>query len=544
MYTSGVVRLTRPQLVGTLTGLVLAMLLAALDQTIVGTAEPRIIASLSGFNRYPWVATAYMLTSTIAVPILAKLSDMFGRKWFFLGAAGVFVFASALCGAAGDLGFLGLDGMNQLILFRGLQGIGGGGIMGLIFTIVGDIFAPAERGRYQGFFSGVWGFSAIFGPTLGGWLTDHISWRACFYVNLPVGLIVLAIIYLEFPDIRPQGLRRRLDWAGVLTLIACIVPLLLALTWVTEYGWASTRVEALLAWSAVMLVAFLYAETKAAEPLLPLTLFQNPVISICSIGIFVAGMGLFGVIIYLPLFMQGVMNVSATQSGTLLTPMMFGMVIGSFLGGQLTYRFRSYKVQGVVGSILVAGGMIFFAHMSGATDRTEIVCGMALAGLGMGLMQTTYTVAVQNSAPRTQMGAATASTMFFRSVGSTLGVAVFGSVLLTVYHRDFAKGVPPGTSPEALQFFSNPLLLLQMRPQLEAVFSRSAGGLDLMRVLMVNVRMALIHGLHLIFVSSATLMTGAVALNLFLKNVPLRSHHGPAPGEPPLRPEVAENIQH
>ena len=533
MYTSGVVRLTRPQLVATMTGLVLAMLLAALDQTIVGTAEPRIIASLSGFNRYPWVATAYMLTSTIAVPILAKLSDMFGRKWFFLGASGVFVFASALCGAAGDLGFIGLDGMNQLILFRGLQGIGGGGIMGLIFTIVGDIFAPAERGRYQGFFSGVWGFSAIFGPTLGGWLTDHISWRACFYVNLPVGLIVLAIIYLQFPDIRPQGMRRRLDWAGVFTLIACIVPLLLALTWVTEYGWASTRVEALLAWSAVMLAGFLYAETKAVEPLLPLTLFQNPVISICSIGIFVAGMGLFGVIIYLPLFMQGVMNVSATQSGTLLTPMMFGMVTGSFLGGQLTYRLRSYKIQGVVGSVLVALGMMLFAQMSGAAGRSEVVYGMAMAGLGMGLMQTTYTVAVQNAAPRTQMGAATASTMFFRSVGSTLGVAVFGSVLLTSYHRDFAKGVPPGTSPEELQYFSNPLLLLQMRPQLEAVFSRYAGGLDLMRVLMANVRTALIHGLHLIFVSSAVLMTGAVVLNLLLKNVPLRSHHGPAPAEPP-----------
>jgi EmrB/QacA subfamily drug resistance transporter len=532
-HTSGVVRLTRPQFMGTMTGLVLAMLLAALDQTIVGTAEPRIIASLSGFNRYPWVATAYMLTSTLSVPILAKLSDMFGRKWFFLGASAGFVFASALCGAAGDLGFTGLDGMNQLILFRGLQGLGGGGIMGLVFTIVGDIFAPAERGRYQGFFSGVWGFAAIFGPTLGGWLTDHISWRACFYVNLPVGLIVLAIIYMEFPDIRPQGVRRRLDWAGVLTLIACIVPLLLALTWVTEYGWTSPRVEGLLAWAAVMLACFLYAETKAAEPLLPLTLFHNPIISICSIGIFVAGMGLFGVIIYLPLFMQGVMNASATQSGTLLTPLMFGMVTGSFLGGQLTYRLRKYKAQGVTGSILVAAGMAFFAQMNGATPRVDIIYGMVLAGVGMGLIQTTYTVAVQNAAPRRQMGAATASTMFFRSVGSTLGVAVFGSVLLTSYHRDFAKGVPPGTSPDALQYFTNPLLLVQMRPQLESIFSRTAGGLDLMRLLMVNVRGALTHGLHMIFVSSAVLMTAAIALNLLLKNVPLRSHQGPAPAEPP-----------
>src|SRR5258708_22395959 len=237
-------------------GRVLAMFAAVLDQTIVGTAEPRIIASLSGFNRYPWVATAYMLTSTIVVPISAKLSDLWGRKLFFLWGSAVFVATSALCGAAGDLNFLGLDGMNQLILFRGLQGIGAGAVMGLIFTIVGDIFAPAERGRYQGYFSGVWGLAAIFGPTLGGWLTDHISWRATFYVNLPVGLIAIAAIYFEFPDIRPHGIRRRLDWAGVFTLIACIVPSLLALTWGTDYRWDPGRVEFLLVFAGERLAAF------------------------------------------------------------------------------------------------------------------------------------------------------------------------------------------------------------------------------------------------------------------------------------------------
>src|SRR5450755_626836 len=247
-HTSGIVRLTRPQLVGTMTGLVLAMFLAALDQTIVGTAEPRIIASLSGFNRYPWVATAYLLTSTLVVPIIAKLSDLWGRKWFFLWGSAVFVATSALCGAAGEFNFLGIDGMNQLILFRGLQGIGAGAIMGLIFTIVGDIFSPAERGRYQGFLSGVWGLAAIFGPTLGGWLTDHISWRATFYVNLPVGLVALGVTYFLFPDIHVHKGKRILDWMGIFTLTLSIVPLLLALTWVTEYGWASPRVAGLLAW--------------------------------------------------------------------------------------------------------------------------------------------------------------------------------------------------------------------------------------------------------------------------------------------------------
>ena len=461
-HTSGIVRLTRPQLVGTMTGLVLAMFLAALDQTIVGTAEPRIIASLSGFNRYPWVATAYLLTSTLVVPIIAKLSDLWGRKWFFLWGSAVFVATSALCGASGNLNFLGLDGMNQLIVFRGLQGIGAGAIMGLIFTIVGDIFSPAERGRYQGFFSGVWGLAAIFGPTAGGWLTDHVSWRATFYVNLPVGIIAIAAIYFEFPDIRPQAVRRVLDWAGVFTLLACMGPLLLAFTWVTEYGWGSGRVETLLAIAAVMLVAFLYSESKAVEPLIPLTLFHDPVIRVSSICMFVLGMGMFGMIIYLPLFMQGVLGVSATQSGTLMTPMMLGSVTGSFLGGQMTYRLRSYKIPGLLGSILVTSGMTIFAVMDAATPRVHVVLGMIITGLGMGLLQPVYTVAVQNVAPRAQMGAATASTIFFRAIGSTVGVALFGSVLLTNYHAEFARRLPPGVPPEGLKYFNNPLLLVQM----------------------------------------------------------------------------------
>jgi EmrB/QacA subfamily drug resistance transporter len=512
------------------------MLLAALDQTIVGTAEPRIIASLSGFNRYPWVATAYMLTSTIAVPIVAKLSDLFGRKWIFLWGSAAFVAASALCGAAGEFSGIGLDGMNQLILFRGIQGIGAGAIMGLIFTIVGDIFSPAERGRYQGYFSGIWGVSAIFGPTLGGWLTDHISWRATFYVNLPVGIIAIAAIYMQFPDIRPQGARQKLDWGGVLTLIGCVVPLLLAFTWATEYGWTSARVETLLAIAVVMLAAFLSVENRLAreggEPLIPLALFKDPVIRICSICIFVLGMGMFGVIIYLPLFMQGVLGVSATQSGTLMTPMMLGAVTGSFLGGQMTYRLRSYKIPGVLGSVLVTCGMTFFALMTPGTPRLQIVFGMIFAGLGMGLLQPVYTVAVQNVAPRAQMGAATASTMFFRSIGSTMGVSVFGTILLSSYLKQLKENIPQGIPPRLLELFSNPLLLVQMRGQLEGEFSRIPNGITIMQAMLANVKQSLVHGLHLIFVCSLGVMIGAVILNLLLKNVPLRTHHAHPAAEP------------
>jgi len=531
--TSGLVRLTRPQLIGTLIGLMLAALLAAIDQTIVGTAEPRIIASLSGFDRYPWVATTYLLTSTLSVPIFASLSDIHGRKPFFLLGAILFVVTSALCGAAGTLTFMPLDGMGQLILFRGLQGIGAGMVMGLLFTIVGDIFSPTERGRYVGLFSAVWGVASIFGPTLGGWLTDQWSWRACFWVNLPVGAIAVAAIYLEFPNMKPHAAARRIDWGGFATLIACVVPLLLALTWATQYGWSSTRVESLLVGATAMLGAFLYVESRSPEPMIPLVLFRNPVISICSICVFLLGVGMFGVIIYLPLFMQGVLGVSATRSGNLLTPLMMGAVVGSFGSGQTVSRTGKYKGVAVLGSIFVAIGMVLFARMDAETARSYVALGMIVSGLGMGLLQPVYTVAVQNVAPRAQMGAATSSTIFFRSIGSTVGVAAFGSIMLTRYHSDFAKAVPAQVPPSLLTYFSNPLLLMQMRPQIEANFAQTPGGLKVLNALYGAVRTSLEHGITQIFFWSAVIMSVAVLIHLALRSEPLRTHaHVPEPELP------------
>jgi EmrB/QacA subfamily drug resistance transporter len=522
-HTSGIVRLTRPQLVGTMTGLLLAALLAAIDQTIVGTAEPRIIAQLSGFDRYPWIATAYLLTSTVSVPIFASLSDIHGRKPFFLLGATLFTATSALCGAAGTLTFLPIDGMGQLILFRGLQGVGAGMVIGLLFTIVGDIFSPAERGRYQGLFAAVWGVASIFGPTLGGWLTDNWSWRACFWVNLPVGAVAVAAIYFEFPHLKPRGPSRRLDWAGFVTLVGTVVPLLLALTWATQYGWSSVRVESLLALSALMLALFLYAESKASEPVIPLVLFTNPIISICSVCAFVLGVGMFGVIIYLPLFMQGVLGVSATQSGGLLTPLMMGAVVGSIVGGQTVSRTGTYKAVAIAGSMLVAAGMVVFATMGVDTQRIYVASGMVIAGLGMGLLQPVYTLAVQNVAPRRQMGAATSSTIFFRSIGATVGVAAFGSIMLTRYHTAFERSMPAHVPAAALPYFANPLLLVQVRQQMEAAFSRFPGGPALLQTLFDNVRASLASGLHLIFVCSAVIMIASVLLHLVLRSEPLRT---------------------
>jgi predicted MFS family arabinose efflux permease len=286
----------------------------------------------------------------------------------------------------------------------------------------------------------------------------------------------------------------------------------------------------LLALAAVMLVAFLYAETKALEPLIPLSMFRDPVISMSSVAVFILGMGMFGVIIYLPLFMQGVLGVSATKSGNLLTPLLLGSVAGSITTGQINLRFRTYKPSAVAGSVLIAAGMILFARMDLATDRAEVLRAMIVAGFGMGLLMPVYTVAVQNVATRKNMGAATASTTFFRQIGSTVGVAVFGSLLLRNYHQDFAKGVPAGIPREALAPFSNPLLLGQMRPQLESTFSRLENGSSMLQTLFANVRTSLLHGIQLVFLSSAIVMTVAIVLNLLLKNVPLR--HGRVP-EPP-----------
>jgi EmrB/QacA subfamily drug resistance transporter len=526
--TSGLVRLTRPQLIGTMIGLMLAALLAAIDQTIVGTAEPRIIASLSGFDRYPWVATIYMLCSTVAVPIFASLSDRSGRKPYFMTGVILFVIASAFCGLSGNLSFLPFDGMGQLILFRGLQGIAAGIITGVLFSIVGDIFSPQERGKYQGLFAALWGVSSIFGPTLGGWLTDYWSWRACFFVNLPVGAIAVVMLYLEFPNMKSQRSPKPIDWSGFVLLAATVVPLLLALTWAPEHGWASMRVWPLLVMSAVMLIAFIVNEARADEPIIPLTLFQNHIIAVCSLCSFVLGVGMFGVIIYLPLYMQGVLGVTATQSGNLLTPLLMAVVVAAIIGGQTVSRTGEYKALGIIGSALIAVGMILFAQLDEATSRTFVIWAMVIAGFGMGLLQPVYTIAVQNVAPRERMGTATSSTIFFRSIGSTVGVAAFGSVMLTRYHDEFLRSVPAGLPSEAMPYLMNPILLAQSRDELAAIFMKTPGGLGMVQPLIASVKTSLMHGLQGVFFYGAVIMTAAVIIHLFLKREPLRTREASA----------------
>ncbi len=519
----GLHNLSRRQLAGTLTGLVLTLLLSALDQTIVGTSEPRIIASLNGFDRYPWVTTAYLLSSTIAVPIFAKLSDIYGRKWFFLTGNIMFVAASAFCGAAGDVHWMPGDGMTQLIMFRGIQGLGAGIMMGLLFTIIGDIFPPAQRARYQGLFASVFGLASIFGPTLGGWITDQFSWRWTFYVNLPVGIIAATAILVEFPYFRPVGVQRKIDWWGVLSLTGCLVPLLLALTWVTDYGWGSQRVVSLLVFAAAMLIAFLAAESRAVEPVIPLSMYHDPIISVATIAVFLLGIAMFGVIIYIPLFMQGVLGVTATRSGSLLTPLMLGFVVASSASGNIIGRTGRYRAVVLTGVLLTTVGIFLMATMDGGTAQSVVIRNMIIAGLGMGSIMPIYTLSVQNVAPHAQMGAATASVQFFRSIGGTVGVATYGSILLRNYHTSLAQSIPKETPPRVLALLNNPLQLRQ--PGASSLSGLSPGDLVLVHQLGNHVRQALLQGLHQIFLIGSVLMVFAVIVNFFLKEIPLRKKH-------------------
>ena len=531
--------LSKRQLIGTIIGLQLTLLLAALDNTIVGTAMPSIIGQLQGFDRYAWVTTAYMLTSTIGVPIFGKLSDLFGRKIIFLGGAIGFVIASALCGAAGAAGDLPLlgDGMNQLIAARGLQGLAAGVIMGLTFTVVGDLFPPSERGKYQGLFAGVWGLSSVFGPTLGGWITDTISWQWVFFVNLPVGILAIGVLWFAFPNIVPQGPRRAIDWLGVGTLIACLVPLLLALTWVTDDGWTSTRVLGLFAVAAVMLAAFIFAESRAAEPIMPLSLFRNQIVAISSVALFVTGLGMFGAILFLPLFMQQVIGVSATRSGSLLTPMMLMVTVGSIASGQIVSRLGRYKVLAMVGMGIMAAGMALLAGMGLGTTQTTVVLNMIVVGLGLGLVMPLYTLIVQNAVPQQQMGVATASTQFFRSIGGTVGAAVFGSIMLSRYRSEFDAGVPQGVPPALLEPFRNPLQLSQIGDQLQAMFANVPNGQAVLGQLLANVPISLVHALNGVFLLGAITVGLAGLLNLALREIPLRkSFEAPVGATVPGRP--------
>src|ERR1700687_4889751 len=395
--------LPRRDLILTVAGLMMGLLLAALDQTIVGTAMPRIVADLQGFEHYAWVTTAYLLTSTAVVPISGKLSDLYGRKMFLIGSSAMFVLTSALCGLSQD--------MTQLIVFRGLQGLAGGVLTSTVFTVISQIFPPAERGRIQGVFSGIFGLASIVGPLLGGYLTDNLSWRWVFYVNLPVGLVALVVLWFSFPNVRPVIRERRIDFLGATTLVAGVVPLLLALSWGgNDYPWNSPTILGLFGVAAVMLVAFIWGERRAAEPIIPLSLFRNGIVTVSVLALMLMAIGMFGTILFIPLFIQGVIGTTATQSGTVMMPMMIVMITASILGGQIISRTGRYKMIGVFGMSVMTLGLFLLSGMGPDTDYLTVVRNMIIVGMGLGPTMPVFTLAAQNAVKLAQLGVVTALT--------------------------------------------------------------------------------------------------------------------------------------
>ncbi|MBW7454682.1 MDR family MFS transporter [Paenibacillus sepulcri] len=415
-------------------GLMIAMLFAALDQTIVGTAMPRIVGDLGGLGLMAWLTTAYMLTSTVVVPIAGKLADLIGRRVVYVTGLVIFIGASALCGTAQD--------MTWLIIFRAMQGIGGGIIMPMAMIIIGDIFTGKERAKWMGAFGAVFGLSSVIGPQVGGWIVDSLNWRWVFYINLPVGLLAVVLIALALPKHKTEG-KVVFDIPGMLTMIVGVVSLLLALTFGgVDYAWGSWQIIGLFALAAVAIAAFLMIEAKAQEPILPLKLFKNRVFSTINAIGFLMSVGMFGAIMFVPLFMQGIVGISASASGTVMTPLMITMIITSIIAGQIVYKI-GIKVQMILGMIIMAVGFMLLTTMDIDTTKLSASGIMMVMGFGMGFVMPLLTLALQESFPKSELGVVTSSSQFFRSIGGTFGMTVLGAVMNSQSGKLLTKDLQP-----------------------------------------------------------------------------------------------------
>ncbi len=518
----------------TMAGVLMVMLLASLDQTIVSTALPRVIADLQGFDRYTWVSTAYLLTSTVTVPIYGKLSDLFGRKPIFLFGVVIFLIGSALSGAS--------QSMNELIAFRAFQGLGAGALMPIAIAIIGDLFTPRERGKWQGLTGGVWGLSAIIGPTLGGWITQNTSWRWVFYVNLPVGLAAMLVLIFLMPALRSTGKQVSIDYIGAALLILGTVPLLLGFSWAgSQYDWLSPQILGLFAVSLVASTAFIIYEARlerlGGQPIIEPSLFKNSIFTVSTIITIIFGMGLFGSIFFIPLFVQGVIGTSATNSGLILTPLMLTSIVGSVTSGQLVSRLGRYKWIAVTGMLVTVAGTWLLVRLNVNSTNNDVLLAMLVMGLGMGFSMALYTLIVQNALPQ-KIGQATSTLVFFRSIGGTIGLAAMGSILTSTYLPAFKSALSEGLSKQPLppavkqsieaqflKIFSNPQILLspdalaQMRA---AAAAQGKQGLALLNVAIEAVKTGLAQGIHNVFVLSLALMIAGLIAVFFLKEVPLQ----------------------
>jgi EmrB/QacA subfamily drug resistance transporter len=509
-------QLSHREILTVFAGLMTGMLLAALDGTILATALPTIVGELGGLDRLSWVVTAYLLTTTAVTPLYGKLSDLYGRKLLFQAAIVIFVGGSVLCGLAQD--------MTQLVIFRGIQGIGGGGLMAMAFAIIGDVVSPRERGRYTGYLGSVFAFASVIGPFLGGFIVDSLSWRWVFFVNVPVGVVAMVVTsaVLKMPVTRRE---HSIDWLGATLLVAGVSVLMLALVWGGDaHAWGSPTIVGLLVGSVALAGAFLAWEQRAAEPILPLRLFGDRVFAVTSTLAVLVGAAMYGGIVFLPLFLQAVTGASATDSGLLLLPLMAGMMLTSITSGRIIVRTGRYKVWPVTGMGIASVGMVLLSTMDASTGRLESSAYMLLLGVGLGMVMQVLILAAQNSAEFADLGVVSSAINFFRSLGGSIGVAVFGALLAARLGPELVRRLPTEADvvdTDAAAFDTSTLANSpeQIRALPPAVADAVSGAIE--------------FGVQGVFRAAVPLLVLGFALAWLLPEKPLRTTvGGPTPSAP------------
>jgi EmrB/QacA subfamily drug resistance transporter len=483
--------------------LMLVILLASLDQTIVATALPTIVGDLGGLQHLSWVVTAYLLASTVTGPLYGKLGDLYGRKKTLQVAIVIFLVGSVLCGVA--------QNMPELISFRALQGLGAGGLLTTTIAVVGDIIPPRDRGRYQGLFGAVFGVSTVIGPLLGGFFVDHLSWRWIFYVNLPVGGLALAVICAVFRT-RSERVEHAIDYLGAALLAASLASIVLFTSLGgTTFAWGSSESVVLITLGAVLLVLFVLVERRAVEPILPLELFRNRIFSVCAAIGFIIGLSLFGSVTYLPLYLQIAKGRSPTSSGLQLTPMMAGLLVTSIASGRLISRWGRYKPFPVVGTAVVTAGMVLLSRLGLHSSTTAASLSMLVLGLGLGMVMQVLVLAVQNAVSFRNMGVATSGSILFRQIGGSVGIAIFGAIFANRLHASLAGLVAP---PVRRLKTISPEVVRDLPPRLHGAYVH-----------------AVVAALHPVFVVAAAMSVLAFLLTWGLREVPLRQTTRATTGE-------------